>query len=317
MRLYDSMRTYTYGYTRLKKAEGEGFHAERDGSLHLEGNDCRIFLKSLDGVDESCLWGRLHMDVELARNSILTVYAAAGRHGKETCIGPFINQTDILLCDLSGRYLWIWMEIKNAGNGIIRNIQVYSPGMEFLQMMPEVYQERGSVLHRYLSIFSTVYWEVQKKIDHMAGLADVHEASVHQLSLLEEWLGIWCGDGLLSEAMTRKLLAQTAHFGRIRGTRKVVEELTILLSGEKPKIFEKKSGTLVLLLCQNITEELERKLVYFLLQFLPKECRLHIISEQDPMGMDEYCYMDVNAMLALLPIGGLDLGDGLEQCVME
>lgn len=317
MRLYDGMRTYTYGYTRLKKAEGEGFHTEQDGSFHLEGNDCRIFLKSLDGVDESCPWGRLHLDAELAKNSILTVYAASGRHGKETCIGPFINQTDILLCDLSGRYLWIWMEIKNAGNGIIRNIQVHTPGTEFLQMMPEVYQERGSVLHRYLSIFSTVYWEVQKKIDYMEGFADVHETSVHQLPLLEEWLGIRCGDGLLSESMARKLLEQAAHFSRIRGTRKAVEELAILLCGEKPKIFEKESGTLVLLLCQNITEKLERKLAYFLLQFLPKECRLHIISEQDPMGMDEYCYMDVNAMLTLLPKGGLDLGYGLEQCMME
>lgn len=317
MKSYERMRTYTYGYTRLKKAEGEGFVARRDGSLFLDSNDCRIFLKSLDGVDEPCLWGRLHMDVRLSRNSILTVYAASGRHGKETCVGPFVNQTDILLCDLSGRYLWIWMEIKNARKGIIRNIQVQCPGMEFLQMMPEVYQERGSVLHRYLSIFSSVYWDVQKKIDCMETLADVQQTPIQWLPLLEEWLGIQCGDGLLSETMTRRLLAQTAHFNRIRGTRKAMEELTLLLSGEKPGIFEKKSGTVVLLLTQSITEKLERRLMYFLQQFLPEGCRLHIISEQDPMGMDEYCYMDINAMLKRLPKGRLDLGDGLEQCVMQ
>lgn len=317
MRSYDSIRTYTYGYTRLKNAKGTGFHVEKDASLHLEGGDCRIFLKSLDGVDEPCLWGRLHMDAALGKNSVLSVYAAAGKHGKERFIGPFVNQTDILLCDLSGRYLWVWMDIKNAGNGVIRNIRVHSPGTEFLQMMPEVYQERGSVLHRYLSIFSTNYWEVQRKIRCAQSFADAWNVPAQKLPLLEEWLGIQCGDGLLPESMRRKLVAKAAHFGRIRGTRKVVEELTELLCGERPKLLEKESGTLVLLLSQDITERLERRLMYFLRQFIPKGCRLHILSEQEPMGMDEYCYMDVNAILRLPPKGRLDLGDGLEQCMMQ
>lgn len=312
------MRTYTFGYSRLKKAEGTGFHVRKDGSIKLSEEEpvCRIYLKALDGMENSLKWGRLILKASLDEGSILTVYAAAGRHGKEISIGPFVNQTDILLCELTGRYLWIWMEIQNAAGGVIHSVRVENSGMEILEMLPEVYRERGSVLHRYLSVFYSMYTDFQRTIDGLGGLLEVEHAPASTLPILGEWLGIQIGEGLLTEQMTRQLLRKAAYLGSIRGTKKVMKELALLLSGEEPSILEKENGTVVLLFRQNVSEELELRLLYFLMQFLPKECRLHIVSHQAQMGMDEYCLMDVGFVQKAWEIGAADTEEALDMAVM-
>ncbi len=313
-----SMRTYTFGYSRLKKAKGEGFLVREDGSIFITGNPGMsvIVPEPLNGVDESCRWGRLILEAELRDDSILIIYAETDGDGEKMSIGPFTNQTEILLCELNGRFLKLRLEVKNGEGCVIRNLRVENYDTEILQMMPEFYQERGSVLHRYLSIYQSVYTDFQKRYESLGEQMDIRTCSVEMLSLMEQWLGMPDTDYLLSEDIRRALLMRASRLVKIRGTRQAVMETAKLLAGEFPQIIESDDRTVTIVFHREVSEELELQLLYILKWFLPGECRAHIVSWQDPMGLDEYCALDINAALKVWSLGTLDREEAMDQCVL-
>lgn len=293
------------------------------GSCVKAGHGKRAVVYRIDQVRKQGLWGRLSLRGNLAVDSILTVYAAAGQDGNgmpdflQEGIGPFINQYDVLLYGVKGRYLWIYTEISGKGDGRLEEIRITNPGDHFLQTFPELFQERGGVFHRYLSVLSSMYADFQEKLDHMEELFDPFTAPSEMLPRLADWMGIDCGSGLLPEQQVRRLLKECHAFQRIKGTRLALIRLTRLLLGEEPVVIEKENRNVTLLLSRKLPEEEEWRLLFFLNQFKPADCRLHVMSLQETIGMDEYCFMDQNAVLKRVPGGMLDEDAALEKNRME
>lgn len=337
------MKCYTMGYAKLRRAWKKGIEAGRDGILILDTDtDCHeICLPCLDGGKEGAQWGRLRFRPELPEGCILSVYALAAENGdimeefmagdpaahtdvqsffKENGAGPFFNQRDILLYEVWGRYLWIYMRIQNGAGGTIQYIQVINPGDHFLRTFPEIYQERGGSFHRYLSVLSSVYYDMEEKIKETGKLFDLETSPGYMLRELAGWFGIDIGEGLLTEGELQSLLRNAGRYVKIKGTKKVIEELTELLVHETPLLIEHTKGQkmleVTLLLHQKLAPSEELKLLFFLIQFKPVYVRLNVLSYQEPWGMDEYCFLDINARAYWCEEAVLDTDSGADLCAL-
>ena len=166
---------FTIGKNRLEKTFLDGM--ERDGDTGIlcsekEGVHYMI-LPLLDSGIQDCPWGRMTFHMELSEDTVCYLYLCAMNEpkGQDIMMDPergftekveflssnrclkFINKTDVLLYEIEGRYLWIALEIIGEG-GKVENIVVQAPGDNFMQTFPEVYREKNSFMHRYLSIGS-------------------------------------------------------------------------------------------------------------------------------------------------------------------
>ena len=286
-------------------------------------NGCLTYSFCLDCVKKDGQWGRLHMEGTFPQKGIVTLSVIgtngpppANRSAEQGC-RSFVNQRDILLYGIRGRYLWVYIEIPEGEEAAdICRVCIYNPGDRFLQTFPEIYQEPEGIFHRYLSILSTLYEQFQEQIDCAGDLLDLNKAPQELLPLIGSWLGIDCRGGGLEEERRRELLRWGYRLNRMKGTRAGITRVTEIILGEIPTIIEKEPEKIIILLRQDLTESKELLLLFYLNQFKTAGSRLHIVSYQDVMGMDEYCYMDVNAGLWRLPHGVLDGEPSVDQAVL-
>lgn len=333
------MRCYTFRPSKLKRACCLGMEPAQDKKLVLCGGEIPhcIFLPPLYGTEDAARWGRLHIETDLPSGSVLTIWAAASdspeepgeillnrnvlperkkNYLREHGICPAVNREDILLYELSGRYLWIGLEITHAGEGSIEQVQVINPGDHFMQTFPEVYQERNGVFHRYLSVFSSLYHDIEKETEGLEELFRVDSAPKWMLKEIGRLFGIETGEGLLGMSSLRKLLQNACRYTRMKGTASVMREITQLLSGEEPLIIEKEDGNIVFLLDTELTGEEELRLLFFLEQFKPLYGKLTLLSYEEEAMLDRYCFADINAGIMNPGQGVLDGGFASERCVM-
>lgn len=320
-----------------------------DGEIHIlpEQENRYLFLGCLDGVKEDNQWGRFKGLFALSSDMAFVIRAFAvnqkvfERKGELTKIDAFlrdpktdpktklalfaqaeavsyVNQEDVLMYGLRGRYLWICIEVMGDGEGSIRNLCMVLPGDNFMNTFPEVYREQNSFFHRYLSIFSSIYNDFQYQIDTLDEQLDIDTAEDDLLCLFAEWMGVDIRGNFLTGRKLRTFVKEIHKLNKWKGTRKSLERLTEIILGERAVILERNilkehaAGSedknydrlygnhayCVTLLIQNYVEENKRSQLYFLLQqFVPVRCELHLIFLDQKSHMDTYCYLDTNARL--------------------
>lgn len=196
-----------------------------------------------------------------------------------------------------------------------------------MQTFPEVYREKNSFFHRYLSIYSSIYNDFQEKLDMRSELLAIEEAPLSLLELYAKWLGIDVDGGYLGEDILRKLLLAAPELLRKKGTRSCIEQICMILLGEKPVIAERgrmqpyvrreekarydslygESPYDVTLFLQCYVEEKKKEqLLHLLRQFKPVRCRFHIVFLEPSGLLDEHSYLDKNAVIFLQEDGRLD-----------
>jgi len=338
---------YSIRQNQLKKALLVGMEHGEGDSLYSNTADTGYFvLPVLDSGVEDCPWGRLHFELDLPENCMCYLYAAASnkKMGQQVLLSGesglyekkkmlqsmrglcFINKPDVLLYEITGRYLWIMVEV--LGKGVtIKNLQAEAPGDNFMQTFPEVYREKNSFFHRYLSVYSSIYNEFQEKLDERRELVPVEKASLSLLELYAKWLGIDVNGGYLGEETLRNLLKEAPELLKRKGTRYCIERICMIVLGEKPTIVERglmqryvqrnekkqydnlygdSPYDVTLLLNTYIEEKKKEQLLHLLSQFKPVRSRLHIVL-LEPTGMlDEHSYLDENAIIFTQKEGMLD-----------
>lgn len=328
---------YSVKQNRLKKALLEGMLLGEDNCLSTE-DSCEshfIVLPALDSGVEDCPWGRLRFDLELPENCICYLYTAAAntRRGEEVFLDEqkslmdkkrmvealrglcFINKPDVLLYEITGRYLWIMIEIIGAGVKIA-NIRAEAPGDNFMQTFPEVYRSKNSFFHRYLSIFSSIYNDFQEKLDERQELLPVESAPLPLLELYARWLGIDVDGGYLGEDILRQLLREAPELLRRKGTRYCIERICDILLNEIPTIVERgllqryvrrqeeeqynhlygeNPYDVTLMLEHHVEEKKREQLLHLLRQFKPVRSRIHVVFLEKSGLLDGHSYLDRNA----------------------
>jgi phage tail-like protein len=149
---------------------------------------------------------------------------------------------DALLHDVSGRYLWIYIDVFGISEkpAVINDIRLYLPAESWIDRLPQIYRKADKetgFLERYLGIFQTLYDEVEDEIDRISARFDPECAESGFLEWLAGWLDI-SDCSVWKEDKLRKLLLSAVSLYRSRGTRESLSRAIELYTGERPFIIE-------------------------------------------------------------------------------
>ena len=341
-------RSYLKGF--LLKPEENAIYFEPESSFH------RLYVTKIDSAMDDATWGRLSFTVSLQETQVIYVYAMAknvdtvydekGTYEIEKLLldpeypeeakkelmrtggaERFVGKDDILLYSLSGRYLFLCIEVVGTGEGSIRRIRVDRVGDNFMETFPAVYRERNSFFHRFLSIFSTIYNDMEHEIDRLPELLDPDTCPAECLPVYAGWLGIDLSGDFLSEESMRTFVKEAYQLNRIKGTRQCLFRVLEIVLGEKVVILEQNTikaylekGEMVsdtglakssiydvnILIRKPLSETDRHQLLYLLNQFKPIRSRLHLIQLRDTAVLDTDVYLDMNAVLAGDIVGVFD-----------
>ena len=315
-----------------------------------------LYFRAIDSAVVDSRWGRLSFHLDCEESVVCYVYAVAlnedsfYRQGEPVRIedflcsdkedhavkkeflwrvaaSRFVNQKDILLYDLKGRYLYLVFEVIGEGVCRISHLRVDQQGDNFMNTFPEVYREQGGFFHRFMSVFSSVYEDFQGDIDDLPKLLDIDNCPEKLLPMYGRWLGIDVGNDFLGEKILRPLVKEAYQLNRMKGTKSVLERLTEIFFGEKALVlernvmadyigkeqmeeFERLYGNSIydvtILVNKPITEAEKSQLMFLLNQFKPVRSRLHLIHLKQTGILDSYAYLDMNAKVPSDGSGQLD-----------
>ncbi|MCR5482477.1 MAG: hypothetical protein K6F52_06745 [Clostridia bacterium] len=342
-------KIFRININRFRKAAKKGFTLLENGHLAVDGSEsaAALFFSKIDSGEKDTVWGRFSMDMDIESETVFNVYAFASdndyflRNGLETKFDdffmnpdePFVtkfkavimsggkkfsNVDDLLLSSLQGRYLWIGIEIIGSMMCEIKSITVFNPGDVFLKTFPEIYKNQGDFFGRYLSIFSSLYMDFDRRIEALPNLVDPEKAPLEVLPILADWMGIKIDGGFLEEEKMRELLKNGYRLSRIKGTRRAVSMICRLILGEEPIIIEKsRVGSVsaqdkdtydklyssdpysfTIIIRQHKDEKLYAQLKFLIEQFKPARSKAKIIFLDKAGNLNSYCYLDMNAFLS-------------------
>ena len=325
----DAVRTITKG------EDGENIH------FHT------IFLAPIDSAAEDSEWGRISLKAKHGGDTAFYIYALAmdrlkeedgfsGKSAREYFADPSVdraeklrimqeagcirsvNHTDMLLYSLRGRYLFLAVDVIGDGVATLSDMCVYARGDNFMQTFPEVYRERNSFFHRWMSVFSSLYNDLQEEIDTLPKLLNIDTCPAELLPVYASWLGIDISGDFLSEEICRNLVREGYQLSRRKGTKWALERIIQIVLGCEADVVEhnKLRGYLLsdgaqipprmrsggvqdvtVLIHGQIQETTRHQLMFLLEQFTPVRARLHLVQLEQNATMDGNAYLDMNAAI--------------------
>ena len=345
----EELHTYKIKENLFKKSFLSGFRIDGKDKLVCDAEEYRhIFLSgAVNGIEEDAKWGRLKLSYQLSEEMVITVYALAfnERHCEtflfdanrsigekrkffEECGAvKAVNKNDLLLYQLSGKYLYLLIDVIGMGEGEVSKIQVNNKGDVCMDTLPEVYREYGSFLHRYLSVFSSMYLDFQKEINHVHELLDVETAPKDLLPVLAQWMGLDVSGNFLDEEHLKLLVKEAYQLNKMKGTKAALERLTEIVLDEKAIILEKnvfrthtqtedievykklygdRPYDVTMLIKTYVPEHQKSQLMFLINQFKPVRCRLNIHFLDGRGELDTHTYLDMNAQVQESESGILD-----------
>lgn len=241
-----------------------------------------------------------------------------------------VNTQDLLLHELTGRYLWVWIGVTGSmkdSSFTIRGFHMEFPRSSFVEYLPEVYQEPGdSFFSRYMAVLQSLYEDLEQKLDHIPEQLDYETTGQENQSLFAGWVGLEPGACSLKPEQRCCLLKNLQRFQSGKGTKEVLRQVLELMTQRKAVILEyfkwhdwMQKGSLLLEQYEELYGKDAGSFVVFIdcvgesQDHLPSRTVLYrVIEEYMPLGMncrliflndsshlDINCYLDVNSRLAI------------------
>ena len=325
---------YSIKYNRIKNACIKGMTYDESGNIYLDESayEHSIFFGPLAGVVDGSEWGRLKCSLVSSEEMVCYTYILAtdatevisdegeSRSIEELLCDPdidtytkvslmsasgakrFVNGEDELLYDINGRYLFIGMELMGYGKATVSNIRVSATGDNFMATFPQVYQERNSFFHRFMSVFSSIYNDIGEENEKLYEILHLDRCSPELLDMYGSWFGIDLAGGFLSEDALRTIVKEAYQLNRMKGTKKGIERILEIILGEPAVLFENRMQgggvyDVTVLIKKKMTEELRHQLTFMLDQFKPLRVRIRLLQMEKDAIMDANSYLDMNATI--------------------
>jgi len=209
---------------------------EKENMLTGTGSEISYYIAPVfDSMQEEESWQSLHLDFEQTESRV-TVLAAASDidysevlkasevswEEKESIITSMdhiqkVNTADILLSSLGGRYFYLMLKVQGQSDSsfCLLGARMEFPKNSFLEYFPEVYRQNNDFFERYISIFQTLYLNLEKQVDALPDRLDYEKAKGEDLVTLAQWAGlypVWIQEALrCGQEDTLRCLLSHAH----------------------------------------------------------------------------------------------------------
>ena len=164
---------------------------------------------------------------------------------KEQVLRPYLarraqDPKDLLLHDVSGRYLWFTIQFfgQQGRSPSVAGVKLLFPAKSWVASLPEIYQrDPGGFLDRYLGVFQSLHDDLDAEIRAVASSLELGTADREFLQWLASWLGMEEGY-LWEEEKLRVLLRHAMEFYSSKGTVASLKRLVKLSTGAEPFVVE-------------------------------------------------------------------------------
>jgi len=208
-------------------------------------NSVTYISKFLDSHKQGCQWHKFILNCEIPENTEIAVRYHISDDDKavESWSEALINPKDALILSAKGRYIKFKFELSSAdrlNTPKVKGLKVYLPRLSYLRYLPAIYQEDEAsrdFLERFLSLFETYFWQLEKKIEEVPQYFDTKATPDEFLDWLSSWLGISLDENW-SDKKQRELLNQAQELFKKRSTREGLKEMIKLYLEDEPIIVE-------------------------------------------------------------------------------
>jgi len=188
----------------------------RDGDCITlsDGVSFGIFcLKAIDSGENGFEWSRVSLECNMPPDSMIRVYAylsdskvfgdspdfdeyLSAQSGPRSRAGlgeiySLVGSGDDFLINMSGRYLWLMFEFIASGPPPrLEGLRIHMAGDHMVDYLPEIYRKGGDFTKRYLSIFDSLFMDMERAINDLPARLDFEGADGDMLRFLALWVSI-------------------------------------------------------------------------------------------------------------------------------
>ena len=245
----------------LRRGKMHRMTLSEDDRLTGEGGGTFCYLAPMfDSTDYEGTWHRLRLEGTFSNCKYEVIAAATDVNLEDTLTDESIdfsdklellkdhsyvrkvNTDDMLLHNLQGRYLWVFIKVTGSKIDSFFKIEGFSvefPHGSFVEYLPEIYQdERNSFFERYMAVLQSLYEDLEKEVDFVPRYLDYETAPDVNLKLFAEWTGKWNENGQWTPEQLRYLIRNLQSIQCGRGTWTVMEKMIYLMTGQKASVIE-------------------------------------------------------------------------------
>lgn len=215
-------------------------------------------LAAVDSGEKGFRWGRAAVEAELPPDTALRIYARAADTRRwedwpdldqgirrlegdplpalRAIFGPPVSEQPDCLLPCSGRYLWLMLELTATGKQapVIRTLRLWMRGDHMTDYLPAIYQGEDFT-RRFLSIFDSMYTDMDWAIDTLPGRLDYQHTGGEVLRYLASWV---CVERSGTDAELRERISAALpdyeDLYTVEGVRRSIRRLT----GKDPILIE-------------------------------------------------------------------------------
>lgn len=240
-----------------------------------------------------------------------------------------VNTRDMLLHQLTGRYLWVVIRVMAAdiqSQFEIQGFTVEFPRCSFVEYLPEIYQEdESSFFSRYMSVLQSLYVDLEDQVTDVPAQLDYETCDPENLLLFARWTGLDESGRRFSPEQIQYLIHNLQQIQSGKGTTDVLKKIIFFLYGKDAQIVEyfkwndwmkeysskvehyqrlfgKDEGVFTLILdcvSDKRGETPDKEQVMKVIQdYIPLGMTCNLVYLRENYNMDIHCYMDVNSVLS-------------------
>ena len=210
-------------------------------------------LPQVDSGEAGFAWSRLKLLAQVPPEAAIRVYARVsdrpewprwealdgrdpGSGGLRELFGPPVAAATDLLLSAAGRYLWLALELTagGAGSPVVEGVSLRMAGDHMTDYLPAIYRGQDFT-YRYLSIFDTMFQELEAAVDSLPRQLDPASAGREMLAFLARWL---CLEPERGETDLRRRLPEILGEYESMYTAAGVRQSAQRLTGREPWIIE-------------------------------------------------------------------------------